>query len=125
MFLSRENSAVLSSSETLSSFDHYPTSNFLSNNSLADYNDSSSGLHYVESSAALAPITTRIRPSTALTEKIILEITKSIKIFKPSRSLYHLTNDTTHSETTTEVRDQTKPTATIDVVISGNDIPIF
>lgn len=111
---------VLSSSETLSSFDPYsssqfPSSGYSTNSLYPQQEDSSSlGLHYVESSAALAPITTKIRSSTALTEKIILEITKSIKVFKPSRSLYHLTNDQNEGE-----RDQTRPTASIDVVISG------
>jgi hypothetical protein len=120
----RENSAVFGSQESISSLnDYYLTGTqqqLPSNGSFTDLipssNDHAPSLHYVESSAALAPITTRIRPSTALTEKIILEITKSIKIFKPSRSLYHLTNDRSPASETNET---SKPTASIDVVISG------
>lgn len=79
-------------------------------------------LHYIESSNMIAPITTKIRQSTALTEKIILEITKSIKIFKPSQSLYQLTNDnhTNHNSNCNNNEGEiNKPTTSIDVVISG------
>jgi hypothetical protein len=121
----RENSAVFGSQESISSLNDYyltgaqqqlPSTGSFADLIPSDENHSAS-LHYVESSAALAPITTRIRPSTALTEKIILEITKSIKIFKPSRSLYHLTND--RSPASSEGNESSRPTASIDVVISG------
>lgn len=119
MFLSRENSLIMNSNESLSYMEQEER-RFSDLQTNHDDNNEYGSLHYVESSTALAPITTKIRSSTLLTENIILEITKSIKIFKPSRSLYHLTKDSSHQND--ELMSQNKPTASIDVVISGKDL---
>ena len=57
------------------------------------------------------------RASTVLTEKIITEISDSIRVFKPSRSLHELLSDRQEEE-----EDPTVPTATIDLVVSGGGL---
>lgn len=138
MFLSRSNSEVnnfdsddyINTNISMSSFPSYLHFNSNENNQNNENNEnfpdisssssysSSYNLHYVESSNMIAPITTKIRQSTSLTEKIIIEITKSIKIFKPSQSLYQLTSDSNYNNNNNDI-EINKPSVSIDVVISG------
>lgn len=57
------------------------------------------------------------RASTILTEKIITEISDSIRVFKPSRSLHELLSG--HDD---EDMDTSTPMATIDLVVSGGGL---
>lgn len=66
------------------------------------------------------------RPSTVLTEKIIAEISDSVRVFRPSRSLHQLVKDRREEEE--EVRSgpihhsSPPPTASIDLVVSGGGL---
>lgn len=71
----------------------------------ADHPVSAEDLHY--------------RASTVLTEKIITEISDSIKVFKPSRSLHQLTTENRSSEGGILTG---APAASIDLVVSGGGL---
>jgi hypothetical protein len=111
MFLSRENSFFASpNNSTTSLYDGYHLSRTPSLTGPFEMVDSSANLNSLN-----PPV--KIRPSSALTEKIIIEISKSIKIFKPSRSLYQLTLD---SQSQNTYQEDARPLTSIDVVISGH-----
>lgn len=67
----------------------------------------------------------RMRASTLLTEKIIRQISNSIKIFRPSKSLQQITQRANKKSISNDYDDDEtnkKPTAEIDLVISGGGL---
>jgi hypothetical protein len=68
----------------------------------------------------------KFRASTVLTEKIIAEVSASIRVFKPSRSLHELVTDReeqqSQNQNLTQTAAQSLPTASIDLVVSGGGL---
>jgi hypothetical protein len=85
-----------------------------------DYEVTSEGdaMSEVHVDHTISAATLKFRPSTVLTEKIITEVSDSIRVFKPSRSLHELVSDREASSPVTLAG----PTASIDLVVSGGGL---
>jgi hypothetical protein len=83
---------------------------------------------FEQSEGSDAPFETtsiKLRRSTVLTKSIINKISSSIKVFKPSKSLQMITSRSLQNFVDEDDQQSTKPSAEIDLVISGGGLKAY